>query len=272
MAFKNEISFDDLALLLAVVEAGNLTSAGQRMGIPLPTVSRRMRHLETELGRTLLDRNGPSVTLTEDGRSLADEITSLNEVRNRLRRWRDNTDPAPLVRITSGTWTLTHLAKHLPNRPDWRPAFLDTINHLDLARREADIGIRNAPPDHPWLARQKVRPVEFAIYGTDPSVKGYIAPAPSDHAGSSQRWLLRHYSDQIVATASTPQIAYELANTGFGRAILPTFIGDPSETMVRLSDPIPQLSHSQWIVAHQDARQDPAIRAAIDVIAEILSL
>jgi DNA-binding transcriptional LysR family regulator len=61
--------FDAMSVLLAVVEAGSLSGAGRRLGVPLSTVSRKVSDLEAHLGARLMVRSTRSVTLTEAGKA-----------------------------------------------------------------------------------------------------------------------------------------------------------------------------------------------------------
>jgi LysR family nitrogen assimilation transcriptional regulator len=54
----------------AVAEFGSLSRASEFLRISQPAVSRQVRRLEEELGRTLFKRNGHGVTLTDPGRIL----------------------------------------------------------------------------------------------------------------------------------------------------------------------------------------------------------
>ncbi|WAP67488.1 LysR family transcriptional regulator [Jiella pelagia] len=57
-----------MTILVTVVEAGSFTAAGRRLGIPLPTVSRKLAELEAYLGGTrLLTRSTRRLSLTEAG-------------------------------------------------------------------------------------------------------------------------------------------------------------------------------------------------------------
>ena len=44
-----------IRMFIAVVQAGSLSAAATRLGIPLPTLSRRIRDLERQLRVQLLD-------------------------------------------------------------------------------------------------------------------------------------------------------------------------------------------------------------------------
>lgn len=58
-----------MEVLLQVVEQGNLSAAGRKLGVPLTTISRKIADLESHLGARLLVRSNRHVSLTEAGRS-----------------------------------------------------------------------------------------------------------------------------------------------------------------------------------------------------------
>ena len=60
---------ESMAVLLAVMNAGSLSAAGRKLGMPLPTVSRKLSELETHLKARLLTRSTRRLTLTDTGRS-----------------------------------------------------------------------------------------------------------------------------------------------------------------------------------------------------------
>jgi DNA-binding transcriptional LysR family regulator len=57
-------------MFVGVVQAGSLSAAALRMGIPLPTLSRRIRELERELKVQLLERSARGTRLTDAGARL----------------------------------------------------------------------------------------------------------------------------------------------------------------------------------------------------------
>jgi DNA-binding transcriptional LysR family regulator len=60
---------ESMATLLAAVEAGSLSAASRKLGMPLATVSRKVSELEAHLRTRLLNRTSRRLTLTEAGRS-----------------------------------------------------------------------------------------------------------------------------------------------------------------------------------------------------------
>lgn len=59
-----------LTTFLAVEQTGSFTRAAARLGIQQPTVSQHIRRLEQQVGRTLVQRDTHSVSLTADGEAM----------------------------------------------------------------------------------------------------------------------------------------------------------------------------------------------------------
>jgi DNA-binding transcriptional LysR family regulator len=57
-----------MSVLLAVIDAGSLSAAGRKLGMPLATVSRKVSELERDIKTRLLIRSTRRLTLTESGR------------------------------------------------------------------------------------------------------------------------------------------------------------------------------------------------------------
>jgi DNA-binding transcriptional LysR family regulator len=60
---------ESMSALLAAVEAGSLSAASRKLGMPLATVSRKVSELETHLRTRLVNRTSRRLTLTDAGRS-----------------------------------------------------------------------------------------------------------------------------------------------------------------------------------------------------------
>lgn len=68
-----------LRTVLAIMEHGSLSRAAERLGIAQPALGAQLRHLEQELGVTLLTRHSRGVTPTEAGAVLRAEAQPLLE-------------------------------------------------------------------------------------------------------------------------------------------------------------------------------------------------
>lgn len=60
---------ETMAILVAVVDAGSMSGAARRLGVPLATVSRKLAELEEHLHTRLLHRTTRQLSLTEAGAS-----------------------------------------------------------------------------------------------------------------------------------------------------------------------------------------------------------
>ena len=76
-----------MSILLAVVDAGSLSGAARRLGMPLPTVSRKVAELEAHLRARLLHRTTRQLSLTEAGaayvaacRRILDEVGEAERI------------------------------------------------------------------------------------------------------------------------------------------------------------------------------------------------
>ena len=267
--------WNDLAAFLAVARSGGLSAAARETGASAPTLGRRMRALERALGRELFVRRTQGYGLTEAGERLCAELA---EAEARIGRATARHDAeAPPVRIAAGTWTMLALAESLPrlvgDPPDLRLRLLAGEDVLSLARREAAIGFRNRRPVEAGLAGRRLRRVEFAPYATPGLAARDVGAAERwivVRAGTpSARWVAARCGARVACETDAPRLALDLALLGVGRALLPTFVGDAREELVRVGPAVDELAHDQWLVAHQDDRSLPEVRRALDRIAAV---
>lgn len=64
------MDLNSVRLFVAAAQAGSLSEGARRTGVPLPTLSRRVRSLEEDLGTRLLERSTQGLTLTDAGARL----------------------------------------------------------------------------------------------------------------------------------------------------------------------------------------------------------
>lgn len=270
-----EISLDDYALFLAVADAGGAAAAARATGVPLPTLSRRMAELERRAGQRLFLRGSRGYALTAEGRALAERAAGLRDVRHSLRRWQSGERARARVRITAGLWTMRAIARNIGRiwTPEaiWVPELLASNAVIDIARREADIGIRSVRADQSWLAVRRLGPVAHAVYGVADAPEGFVSLTEGAPTTPAERWLRATAPGSVITTVSDARLALDLARAGLGRVILPCFAGDAEAGILRLSEPIPDLLHDEWIVSHHDARHDPPVRAALDALTPFLT-
>src|SRR6516225_5275145 len=70
---------DAMSVLVAAAEAGSLSAAGRKLGMPLPTVSRKISELEAYIKTRLLIRSTRQLTLTDAGAAYIAECKRILE-------------------------------------------------------------------------------------------------------------------------------------------------------------------------------------------------
>lgn len=268
---QSPVDWSDMAAFAAIARHGGLSAAAREIGSSPPTLGRRMRALERQLGRELFVRKTHGYELTSEGEQLRRQLAPAEEIIARA------TLPAqqgalPVVRVTAGTWTMLTIAEHLPaltgHPADLRLRLLQGEDVLSIPHREAAIGFRSKRPTRDGLAGRKLRRVTFAPYA---------APGADDHwivvraNTPSAQWVMQRCGDAISVDTDTPRLAMDVALQGLGKIVVPTFIGNAQTRLQQIGPVIDALSHDQWLVCHDDDRHLPEVRRALDRISEVFA-
>lgn len=261
------LDWDDLRLFLAIARLGGLAPAAQTTGKSPPTLGRRMVALEKATGKELFHRLPRGYALTTEGEAFLHRIADIEAQLLPLTR-NPSAQRRTLIKISAGGWMTQALCRQAGKiaRSDTTLRFIAADHTLDIARREAVIGIRNRRPEQIGLASRKVGEVRFRGYATTRSALPWVnvlSPTPS------AQWVAGQGDDNAMQV-TTARNALDLARAGIARAVLPTFVGDAEDGLIPVTDTIPELAHDQWLVTHNEERFDPPVRRTIDRIHAIL--
>jgi len=259
------MQWDDLKAFLEVARAGGLTGAAQELNSSPATLGRHMDRLEQSLGQRLFMRAAKGYALTPAGEELRARAEAMEEAALGIDRWRAGLNETQTVRLSAGSWMSRFFAEHIDAlvapRDPFRVDFVSAEARLDIARREADIGMRNARPVEAGLAGKALGEIAFAAYRARQStVSVWIQSAAST---PSARWVESHHSEEITMEANSPRLVMDLCQSGAGLAVLPCFVGDTNPLLERASAPIEALTHRQWLVLHHETRHQPHIRRVV---------
>ncbi|MEX0347523.1 MAG: LysR family transcriptional regulator [Rhizobiaceae bacterium] len=281
------INWEDIKLFVTVARSGGLAAAAGATRSSPPTLGRKMTRLERATGRTLFVRHRSSYELTDAGEELLALAESLELSAAAIDRWRMQSDPVPVVRIAAGPWTASFLAAHLTELRGEEGVQIEMLSGsapVDLMRREAQIGLRNQRPDGRGLAGQKLARVEFAVYGKTTgrasdaalmpvqTIEGseWIELAGPGPQTPSSRWLDRKTAGALPIRLPSTHAVLEAIAAGAGHGVLPCFIGDRNVSLERISSPIAELAHDQWLVSHDEDRHVQPVRKVIDRLANLV--
>jgi len=286
-----KMSTSDLEVVLALVRAGTLAGAGERLGMDPSTVFRSLQRMERGLGRMLFERTRSGYVATELVMELAGHAEQLEAA---LEAARTSVEAAPSqvsgsVRITT-TDTILHglIAPALKSLADEHPLLsydLHTGNELaSLTRRDADIAVRatKRPPQH--LVGKHVGPIRVALYAAkrrggrkfvdvEAGKVDWIAPddALPDHP--SVIWRKRHFPRVIPRYRVNSILSVlELIALGLGVGIVPLFLAEGRSDVVQLTEPLDECETELWLLTHPESRHLRRVAAVYSHLASVMRM
>lgn len=169
---------DELAVFIAVVEAGGLAAAARRLRRSPPVITRVLASLEARLGVRLVERTTRRVAATEAGRALALRARAV------LTQYGEAVEQVGLAGATvSGTLRVSApvvfgrrhatpmVADFLARHPGVRVELLLSDRNLDLLEDELDCAIRIGPLADSALVVRRVGAVTRQLVASP----GYLA-------------------------------------------------------------------------------------------------
>jgi DNA-binding transcriptional LysR family regulator len=287
--------WNDFRYVLAVAEQGSITAAARRLAVTHSTVLRRINAFEERVGARVFERLASGYRLTPGGEELAEVAHAMAEQLVALERRIAGRDRrvAGTVRFTTtdslmSAVVMGEIEGFRARHPDVRLDISTATGVLDLAAREADVALRATakPPDS--LVGWRLSALTFAVYGprnatiegtrriVDPLRDGRKLPwlMPSGNLARNRvgTFVARHVdSFRLVATFDSFLAIRDAVERGLGYAIMPCYLGDYTPGLVRLGQPISELSLGLWLLTHKDLRSVPRVRAVMDHMFHALS-
>jgi DNA-binding transcriptional LysR family regulator len=237
------VKLHDLHVLMAVVQAGNMSKAAALLNTTQPAISRSIAELERTIGVRLLDRNSQGIEVTEYGQVLLDGGAAVfDDLRQAVKNIKFLADPtAGEVRIgcnhvLAGSFVsavIQRLSRRYPRIVFHLVAAYAESLHRELSERNVDLLIAarwGSPFDerlefeslfddryvivagahNPWARRRKI---ELAELVNEP----WVLPPPHSVVASLALETFRasglDYPRTIVVTES-PQARFNLPATG----------------------------------------------------------
>jgi DNA-binding transcriptional LysR family regulator len=167
-------NLNDLLAFLAVGRERSFTKAAAKLGVSQSALSHTIRELEARLGVRLLTRTTRSVSPTEAGERLLQNIgPRFEEVEAELQAVRELREkPAGTIRITAleyatDTLLVPKLAKLLKQYPDIKVEIIVDIGLTDIVAQRYDAGVRNGEQVAKDMIAVRIGPdMRMAVVGT----------------------------------------------------------------------------------------------------------
>jgi DNA-binding transcriptional LysR family regulator len=172
-------------MFVAVVQAGSLSAAASRLGIPLPTLSRRIRDLERQFKVQLLARSTRGTRLTDAGARLyehasrgidalleAEQAVASDQARlkGRLR--------LSLPHTFEPWWHL--LAAFRRRYPDIQVRLFATERRLDLIEDGIDVALRVGAIVHEAMVARHILSYRHVLVASPKLIERFGVPAEPD--------------------------------------------------------------------------------------------
>jgi len=263
-------NWDDLRIVLAVVEAGSVNAAATKLRVNHATVLRRIAAFELQYDVRIFDRNARGYRVLPSGQQVIRAIQAVKSTVEAVERAisGQSEQARGLVRLTTtDTFSSLILPKILNDLRKQQPLIrLDiqtTGAHLSLSQLDADITIRPAVALSPELNGIAAAKLGFAVYGSKDYVVGLRGTAAPEanwlsvgvllNKSLPGRWLSENVPEtRIVATADSFLTLRDLAKAGLGLAMLPCCVGDTSSGLVRMQNRAPDILVDIWVATHAD--------------------
>ncbi len=209
-----DLSLDDLAVFVRVVERGGFASAARELGVPTSNISRAISRLESQSGVRLLHRTTRTVKPTTDGRELfASVAPALMSVRSAARALEPATrKPKGRLRVSAPNdlcagFLADVIVAFAERYPQVLLDFRLTNQHTNLVEEGFDVAVRATTRlgDSSLVAR-KLGDLSLCLYASASYLSKHGAPTSLDDlqhhqcvvfraAELARTWALRGAAD-----------------------------------------------------------------------------
>lgn len=283
----HNIKWDDLQIVLAVVQNRSLSGAARTLGVNHATILRRIEGLERRIGIRLFERPPGGYRLRPEAQDLLSSLTAMSQSVDRIER------TLTAARLgTGGSLRLTttdsiayvllprHLERLRVEQPDIEISVIVSNQPLDMTRPEAEITIRPTPVLPTGVEGREAARMAFGVFAApaylaanasgDPERHRWIgveAPLTRAPVGA---WQEAHLAVPPQVRADSFPIMARLAAEGGGLAALPLFVGRSEPGLV----PVPGFTIDDvtriWVAAHPDLVVVPRVADLIDFFTEAI--
>jgi DNA-binding transcriptional LysR family regulator len=273
-------------MFVGVVQAGSLSAAATRLGIPLPTLSRRIRDLERQLKVQLLERSTRGAKLTDAGSRLYEHasrsiealleaeqvvVSDQAHLKGRLR--------LSLPQTFEPWWEL--LAAFQRRYPDIQVYVYSSNRRVDLIEDGIDVALRVGAIVHETMVARRVLSFRNILVASPALVKRFGLPDEPDalrrfpcavwasRIDVPARWELGGHVIEPQAVLATNDYHHLCSRALIGDVVteLPPFLAAAPIREKRLLPLLPQHPLPEWplhLIYPPHRHQSAIVRTYLD--------
>ena len=283
--------WDDLKHLLAVARHGSTLAAGRALGVDQSTVQRRLVELERRIGQSLVQRQPTGYRLTEFGQAMLPFAEAVERSVQAFERQLCTlgTETAGVIRVTCPEPIVNRimqtglLDRFHARHPTLRVQFVMSDKYIDLGQGDADVALRSGDTDDDELVGRKIGDSIWAIYASRTYIERHGQPASIEDLAQHAlvgfddtmakhriaQWLRKLAPDAPMAARSSSVLGLIYSvKAGIGIGPLPLSLGDAEPDLVRVLEPVAELTRIWRLLTTRELRRTPRVAAFFDFIVE----
>lgn len=245
MNWQDIPSLSALRAFEAAARHGSFSAAARDLNVTHAAIGQHVRALETHFGQALMKREGRGMSVTSDGRALADAMSEafsliasashdlLNQSKTRAIR-------VALTPSFAANWLMPRIGLFWDKHPEVELELLPSATLVDLRRDNIDVAIRYGNGDWSGVKSISLMSAGHVVVAAPSYLAGREIDCLGDLKGS--RWLLdgtrseeRYWmaanginiDEETVTAFPTGQLAREAARAGLGVTVIPAPIVAP---------------------------------------------
>jgi DNA-binding transcriptional LysR family regulator len=286
MTDGRRLSADDLLVLLAVGRSGRYVTAADELGLNHTTISRRIAALERSIGGRLLARSAGGWELTELGR---DALSAAEAVETALRSLAGPSGPRTLegvVRMSATDGFSAYIAAPAAadvqrRHPKVTVEIVAATRRPTQQRSGLDIEVVVGEPQVHRAQAVRLGDYRLGLYGSRdylerhgaPSSRSKLAEHPLVYFIDSMLQvdeldLARSFAPAMreSVTSTNVFVHVEATRAAAGLGLLPCFMADRHDDLIRVLPEDVGLLLTYWLVARTETLRRPEVAALVDAI------
>ena len=277
----------DWLILHTLFHEKSITKAGQTLFIAQPTLTKRLKQIETEFGVKIVNRGIKGVQFTPEGEYLAKRAEELLDTFREIKEEVDNFN-----HIVAGTLRIgvsNFISKY--KLPGWLKQFKELYPDVEFQIETAysrqiyqlaynhEIHIGFIRGEYNWPGhKEQLFEENLCVFSNDPiTLEDLPHLARIDYQTDqlykhmTDNWWAEHYSHppSIGITVDRADTCKEMVLNGLGYAILPSLFFDETDPIYKIplqTKDGQALTQKTWMVYHPEAEELNVVKAFADFV------